>query len=732
MERKILFWLMLLLFLSSLLVVWANIQHLDLNFFQIKQPQEIFVSWRGGDSFNLSANFDGECSICGIRREIQSGDNRLSYGGCESRIIVECADEQGRNSSLAFLRPKIAEVINLNTWSKREDDGGAGVIFVSGATKNRGDLQVSYFIDGILKRRFFEKNVSGEFVFGEKFRFDRGEHTYQIDVNGVVVEGVFDYEGLTVPVSQVIIVTCSVILALAVGRGHLERIFSMFCFLAIFFAFHYEVVSLFKAEFFVPAIADFLAILFVSRKLRWRFWLPKIDEKEVLWFVLVGLGLVVLSNIFIGSLDLWGPYYYRHVQAVMDKGGVFYSDLLSYLGRPFTYPPAYFQFAAGLTSAFFISDFETVRLFEHLLIASLYFASLYMLFFKYLKRARVLGALITISEVFVLVTASNVTLHIFAYTLMHIAAILSTGRGRIFLFILLGISVAAHPSSIVLFPFYALVANQFELKKRFVLKLIACIFGGLLVCLPFYSIIFYKYGLPYEIAPYEWGYLLTWGFGGMVNDFGPLLFLGLSGAFLVLLARLGFIERRFDGVGLPKLIVPAILIFVFFILGIFVSFRANMLFGVMSAALVSSIFERSLSDKKLFYLLCLFCVFNFILFFLVQSGPHAWCYWGVANDNCLLPMKYLEKYTKGESSVVANPRFGHLETYIGKRKILSDLYVEYADNEKYLAAVEAYKTGVLPEEFEVDYLVLDVVEGAEQGVSLDKIYDNGFASIWEK
>ncbi len=736
---------------------------LNVNFFRIDKPDEIYLAERGAESFVLEFNFAGVCEVCGEKRELGVGENKLGYGNCGDRVDIFCGK---KNVSLDFAVPKMAGVEGAGVCAAV--DGKEVNITLSGKAKDAGgetgavgrDLQVEYFIDGKLERAVFEKNVSGVFLFSEKFGAGGGVHEYRVEVNGEGAgSGGFEIEK-RIPVYWVILLVCALLISDLIGKNWVEKFFAVFCMSSIFFVFHLQFISLFGAWFFMPVFAASMAALLVSGKIRLHFELPKVDARALVLFAGFGLALVMFSNFFIGSLDLWGPYYYRHAQNVFEKGTVFYQDDLSYLGRGFTYPPAYFEFAAGVGKVLFADSFEGVRLLQHFFVAFSYFASVYLLFFRYPGKQRLLASLLLISEIFIITTASNVTLHIFAYALMNIAVVLFFEENHwIFGLFALGTGIAAHPSAAFVFPVYVLAANRFEFDFWMVAR--GAVFLGTAcgIALLFYVPAFYQYGLPNEIVPNKWGYLLTWGFGGVVNDFGAPMVVGMACAIAVILVWLqgnikmpgriaGFVSRlrgfwvvfvselrgflQFEKKS-SGLFFAACLLVLLFLINVYVSFRANILFGIVMAGIVPMALGKFLKKDFVFAALCAFALFNLLVLFpLFQAGPKEWCAWGVANENCIAPMRFISAQTSGNSVIALNPLFGHLQNYLGGRASLADLYVEYADEGKYLAEMRAYERGEMPEGYPVDYLMLDKLGGAEEAAGMDKIYDNGFSSIWEK
>ena len=97
-------------------------------------------------------------------------------------------------------------------------------------------------------------------------------------------------------------------------------------------------------------------------------------------------------------------------------------------------------------------------------------------------------------------------------------------------------------------------------------------------------------------------------------------------------------------------------------------------------------------------------------------------------------MQFIEQYTTPNDNVVINPMLGHLEAYYGKRKVLADLYVEYADEQKFRDENKFYYnlTTEQLEKYNITIFVLDDMYKERDLPDFDKIYDNGFYHIYKK
>ncbi|MFH1470311.1 MAG: hypothetical protein ABIF01_01035, partial [Candidatus Micrarchaeota archaeon] len=265
---------------------------------------------------------------------------------------------------------------------------------------------------------------------------------------------------------------------------------------------------------------------------------------------------------------------------------------------------------------------------------------------------------------------------------------------------------------------YASRKFRFNWKETLVPPALAVV-----ISLVFYLPIFLKSGLPYEIVPDRWGYFFTYGLNGMHFEF--LLILPLIPLGVAAILKKGFR-------------VPALAVAFFALVNALLFYRVNVILTVLFAGLFPLAFEKELRDKKNLVLVSLFLSANILITPFIHSGTTDWCTWGVANDMCVSPMEYLGAHTSTNERVVIGPMYGHLETYVGKRPVLADLYVEYADLKKFEAEDTFAQSGdlSLAREYDISIAVEDETvwppRPGRKNVSIedgDRTYDNGFFHI---
>jgi hypothetical protein len=99
---------------------------------------------------------------------------------------------------------------------------------------------------------------------------------------------------------------------------------------------------------------------------------------------------------------------------------------------------------------------------------------------------------------------------------------------------------------------------------------------------------------------------------------------------------------------------------------------------------------------------------------------------------CVKPMQFINTYTSTSDSIAINPEYGHIETYVGQRKVLADLYVEYAPSDKFYAAYNFYtnSNAAYLQGYNISLMVLDDNGVVRDLPDADRIYDNSYMHIY--
>lgn len=529
------------------------------------------------------------------------------------------------------------------------------------------------------------------------------------------------------PLDNILLTISSILITFFARKKYkLDFILSILFFFSVFTivqVFQFQLVKNFNLfQWLLPILSFSFLIFFIRKKSKKPapLKLSKNLQKEILLFAIFYLLFVLLLKTFIGPYDLWWPYYSRNTENTYLNGNTFFSDDLSYLGRGFTYPPAFFEFASQVTEIFQMKSFYDIQFSLHMILVFLFVITSYLLFINFKSwKQRIVAVLIYSGLSFTLMTTVAGTLHTFSFVLLNLSVIFFNSNHPIRKLspLLLSIAFATHPLTLFLFVPYVYVANRFKIKLKSVI-----ITGSLavLVSLLFYIPIFIFHGLPYEIVPQQWGYLLTFGVGGITFDFQYLI------PFAIILVLFGLFSRKFR-------FLIAITI-VLFLINAYVAYRINMFISIMLAGLFPLMFGDYLKNKLIFSLVLVPLILNYFFVAVMYSGTTSWCTWGSVNSMCTSPMKYLNKYSSIQEAVAINPEFGHLEAYAGQRKVLADLYVEYADAKKFSAENNFYKNSDISylSNYNISLFVLDDIGEKRNIVEADRIYDNGFLHIFRK
>ncbi len=711
-------WFVILLVTAFIIYLFFHVQKMNeigFNGLPLPKSQELYLTSypkevASNSSFTVFSNFASSCTLCNATQlQIQEGENQIPFdsAACGRNATLSCSSKTVSFSfnEAASIQP---ETVNASVQTNMENK--SLFITVSGNARTNGYKPLEILIDGVRASAPLY-SFNGTFSISEKLPIQPGKHLVEVRFLGHILFS-NEVESQTIyPLTALFAGILSLAFAFVFKGDELKRalvpaVILVASLVAVFRLAPYGI------DWLVPLLllACFAYLLKFRKPEKRLAGVPGI-LKEAAVFGFAFAAIILAYSLLISSYDVWGAYYFRQVQETFERGTTNYFDSLSYLGRPFTYPPVFFEFAAQLTSILAQNSFEPVRIPLNILSAFAFAATTYLLFGKLEPKSRVLASLMFISQWAFLLTATGIGLHIFAFTLLNIALILMLSSPLASV-AALGLAFAAHPLTLVFFPFYFYATNGFKFDlKRTILWPVSAV----LISLPFYIPIFLRAGLPYEIVPGTWGYLLSYGLDGMRFDFQFLLPL-LAGC-----AIYGIIANRYR---IPSLLLLALLLF-----NTYVSLRTDLIVAMVGAGLFPLVFAKELKEKLAFpLLLALFIAPNFLFGAIVLSGMSYHCSWGLADDVCTSPMRYLSFYTPASSKVALDPLYGHLEAWKGGRPVLADLYVEYADQQKWEAesnfAWNANATVVQP--YGINIFLLHDFYNAPRAVPYDRVYDNGY------
>lgn len=425
----------------------------------------------------------------------------------------------------------------------------------------------------------------------------------------------------------------------------------------------------------------------------------------------------------------WNSYYERQVQATFENERIPRYDYLSYLGRGMTYVPSYFAVKSIFlwVSGLAISDLSSILF---MLLLNFFLAISFAEFSKHLKmeyRERFLLFMYVLSTTFILPWVISPYLHLVAYILLYGILAFSfeslRTKGRTFFAgFCLGMSGLMHVSSLFAFPFLYLLLKEKPRKenvsKALIVTGIACAFF-----LVFFSKNLMLFGLPNEIEKDRWGYLIDAGLDGAWADF----------MFVIPLTLYALHRAVNNRIELKHTHYLAAILFVY----IFITYRLNIFLAIFMGVYTIKIFKRELKRKDFYNIALALCILSLSLKFYSMGGNSKFvCHDGFLRNECTSVYSFIGTNTPAGARVGSDPFYGHSIAYLSQRPVLADLYVEYADEEKYEDAIELFwirNTSVI-DKYNLSVILLDNLtkEPAFGEGGVDKVYDNGVMMVYVK
>ncbi|NYZ76070.1 hypothetical protein H0N98_02355 [Candidatus Micrarchaeota archaeon] len=737
-----------ILFLVFILAWMNQVQKMNwvnFNWFNIPNPEELYL-------LEYPKNVSGEvmhfevysskkypCSvfICNatVDKTLTEGYNTIEVGmescGSDTQTILLCGESLVRfyshriNSSFSneSIDAKFSAATNkrtlrldVNFTSKLND----------AAYKN---FEVKVDGNSLLRPTYLFRNGISESHETEELSLEPGQHTIELSYAGRTLDTKsVSIDAPPFPYIDVVNILLSAAIALVVYREYSTDWLTSFL---LFFGASFSALALQLqlhnnlgfSEWIVPfLLALGVVLLWNSKKKQAQIDVFKAVRKEAIIFGVVFTAVIAALVLKFGPVDWWGAYYYRNVQTALEEGNTLFYDKLSYLGRNFTYPPVFFQIASEVSLLLGQYNYESIRLPFHLLAVFVYSVSLYLLFRKFKRwQERVAGATIFATHAFVMIFSSTVTLHVLAYSFMNLSLLLMERKEnmlKILSAVFLSFALSAHPTCILLFPVYVYAMGLFKIDWKRISDAAVILISASAISLIFYMPIFMRNGLPYETAPTLWGYFVSYGFIGLVYD-------------LQFLIPIALITALFGVVKKPLQL--AVLLLVLAVLAnALVAFRINLIIAIMLSFLFPLTFGEELKDSYVMSIFFLFILANLFFIPVLFSGTTTWCEWVYANDMCVKPMRFIDKFTSTSDSVAINPEYGHIETYVGQRKVLADLYVEYAPSDKFYAEYNFYNEQDIRylQGYNISLMVLDDNGRMRDLAYSDRIYDNSFIHMY--
>ena len=427
----------------------------------------------------------------------------------------------------------------------------------------------------------------------------------------------------------------------------------------------------------------------------------------------------------------FNSFYERSTEVVVQNNGLPLNDPTSYLGeRPFAFIPGYFMLEASISQ---ITGLQSEELFALMLaFAGLLFA------FAALSAAEAIGLekhkgmmfLILAANAFIFNFLIFTPRHLVSFSLLLIAfAVLARSKNWIASGIILGIAGFVQVPLLLVFPLLCVFASR-EIDFA---GLVKSFIAGLAVFAVLFLPNFLKYGLPSFAAPEDWGYLLSLPFNFVFFDLAIPIFVLLIFSLRELYCTL----RKKPSAGFSsfqkKLIIGIILGIA---LEMLVSYRANVFTAFLIAVLAADwVLENQFWKQKeaIIAVFILIAGFIFIMSFLPQA---------VIPSQLEKASEFLEQHSKKSDNILSDPFYGHTVEYLAQRKVLADLWVEYANSEKLNDSYNFLKTGS-PEilaKYKIDFVINNKNTVFENAIGknptkllefpeLNKVYDNGLVFV---
>ena len=395
----------------------------------------------------------------------------------------------------------------------------------------------------------------------------------------------------------------------------------------------------------------------------------KSEKDQALLFALIPLaGVILFSFVFFfmpSHFNDWNVFYERYAQAITENNMIPVSDTLSYLGRGFTFVWGYFLLNSSIH---FVSGaqanalFYLVWIFSNTLFA--YSAVNLARAIKLSEKQQLLFYALFMSSLFVFVSWAVSPKHVLAFSLAVIAATRMIKGKNIWITAAIGAMAAFTQFSMIVFaPAMCVILSKKVSVKKTALTLAAMFLLFSLLYMP----ILLSWGMPYEVEPQKWGYMINHSFFDLLPDLGGLVFFFLAAGLISAAWQWKKLDRY-----VQKLAVSgAILV----IIQLFVSYRVNLLTHMTLAVLALNVFSKQLSEKNFFNLIVLVVGISLFLNFSILSSSTTPLEYPAA-------MHYLKTHSLPDENTAVSPLHAHVATYLGQRKALSDLYVEYADMQK--------------------------------------------------
>jgi hypothetical protein len=597
---------------------------------------------------------------------------------------------------------------------------------------------VKITVNGAIDHLFYPQ--SGSVVTAEKISTEDGSNTVGLLYGPLYRETTIVKE----PVQRVPVLFGALLFSLLIGvlmlfvfssypfyeKLSLSFVFSASILIAVTFILNFfRILSL--TSFITLFLIVLFSLLFFFRKnLKTTFSRLSLMKMHPLVFIVLIIALGTPLFFHLTSADhisYWNGFYERHSQTFAENFSQPIFDDLSYFGRIIGFIPGYFFLEASLSWLFGLSGTSLFAVV--LLLANIIFFAAVFYFGEALSLSlpkRALLFMLLWFESFIRVGITISPRHAISLALLLIAlAILIKRKNYVLSAVVLGTGAFIQTPILAAFPvLYIIMAKKIEWKTMLKATLLASLVFGIL-----YAPNFFAFGMLEQAEAKNWGYLIDYTAENLFYDMGPLI------VFFLIFHLISLVKGdiKFDSYS-KKLAIAAVLGLLF---QFFVSYRWNVYNAVNIGVLLVYWFPQSaLSERYAARVLATTFIIAALLVNL-STGPYSLTTFQKG------PLEFIEENTAYGARILSDPLFGHSIEYVAGRRVMADLAVEYADQQKLLATYQFLenKDYSVLQDYKIDYVVsqADMVnrnafrnkrlrQPLEFG-GLNKIYDNDFIFV---
>lgn len=460
-----------------------------------------------------------------------------------------------------------------------------------------------------------------------------------------------------------------------------------------------------------------------------KFSVPKINLRKPnqfeVFLILLLLCTMLFNIITPTNVSFWTSFYERQSETIFEYMSIPLNDEFTHFGeKPFGYMSGYFLISAG-TAVLFGESGELI--FSIIMfLSNIALALSAIIFFKKIgmtKEQSLLTVMLMLLGGFILGDIFFNVRHVISLGLALVSMSLFIDKKINFAMITAGLAIFVQTPVII---FIALVT--LALSKQKIIDYAKYFIGSSFIGIILFAPVFIAHGPLTQAKAATWGYFFGMPFYGVVVDLlAQLIFF-----FLILLPIIK-LKPEFDSVSKRTFIAVIVLILV----QLFISYRVNVATIIIFSSLCVYLFPKELL-KKFEIRHLIFVIFIFGLFISMNVLLNY-----VVPDYALHPVEYIKFNTSTDARFLVEPALGHYTAHFAKRKMSTDLAVEYADQELIddSFAFLTEKDESLLSKHKIDYVFnrAKYIETQPVGSQeldkpiefefMDKIYDNGIFYI---